>query len=429
MAWRGMFFTRLDSHLSQLRVLSVSSPVIKGVPSVTLPYLPEMDSPKFVSQIWPTWIELGCKCNRGPPSATDPIPPCPPGPTDIAIEEFQRLNQGPMAIQDSPSSREAAWRENTDLHPVSFVQLLNQQLLGAYEANQREGIQHMEEEVQSSRSVGRWAAFELLTGSDVHQKNRRHSYDNCFMEHWRTKIQATEFLANKAPGIDAFTAESLRLIWHAYQLSCFQFVNAFWLSLLLPKLVSVHQAGFIRGGSTFDNAFLLQLVHEQLTRSRNAAAFVKIDLAKAFDRLNSRYLWMVLERVGCGIPFTRLVQGLMIGAQAAVQLGVRFHSLSIWIMAYGKNQVENRLNRLWRLDWSQETWTRWWRIAFSSWFLPRDHTWLWRIAFQAFYAGKRTQYTNHPDTKCHACEADPETVVHLLFTCRSCQAVWSQWLE
>ncbi|KAL3679550.1 hypothetical protein R1sor_022506 [Riccia sorocarpa] len=92
-----------------------------------------------------------------------------------------------------------------------------------------------------------------------------------------------------------------------------------------------------------------------------------------------------------------------------------------------QNQAENsnflRLNRLWRLDWTQETWSKWWRIISSSWFLPRDRVWLWRIAFQAFYAGKRTQYTNHPNTKCHACKADPETVVHLLFTCRSCQAV------
>ncbi|KAL3690112.1 hypothetical protein R1sor_016421 [Riccia sorocarpa] len=55
---RGMFFTKLDSHLSQLRVLNVSSPIIKGAPSVTLPYLPEMDSTMFVSPIRPTWIEL-----------------------------------------------------------------------------------------------------------------------------------------------------------------------------------------------------------------------------------------------------------------------------------------------------------------------------------------------------------------------------------
>ncbi|KAL3678669.1 hypothetical protein R1sor_021625 [Riccia sorocarpa] len=209
MARRGMFFTRLDSHLPQLRVLRVSSPVIKGAQSVTLPYLPEIESlssflrfgrygsscqkhslasvralilwdfrQSLIEELsytvdgFPFRLKLrllelgeactacgfsqvqGCKCNRGPPSAADPIPPCPAGPTDIVIEEFQRLNQGPMAIQDNPSSREAAWRENTDLHHVSFVQLLNQQSLGAYEANQREGVQPMEEEVQSSHSVG-----------------------------------------------------------------------------------------------------------------------------------------------------------------------------------------------------------------------------------------------------------------------------------
>ncbi|KAL3685981.1 hypothetical protein R1sor_004003 [Riccia sorocarpa] len=92
----------------------------------------------------------GCKCNKASPSATDPIPPCPPGPTDIAIQEFQQLNKGPMAIPDTPASTETAWKEDTALHPVSFVQLLNQQSLGAYEANQRMGIQPMEEDMHSS---------------------------------------------------------------------------------------------------------------------------------------------------------------------------------------------------------------------------------------------------------------------------------------
>ncbi|KAL3676740.1 hypothetical protein R1sor_026688 [Riccia sorocarpa] len=85
---------------------------------------------------------------------SDPIPPCPPGPTDIAVEEFQQLNQGSMAIHDSPPSTEAVWRENTTLHPVSFVQLLNQQSIGAHEAAHQEDQQPMEEEVQSSTGFG-----------------------------------------------------------------------------------------------------------------------------------------------------------------------------------------------------------------------------------------------------------------------------------
>ncbi|KAL3683892.1 hypothetical protein R1sor_001914 [Riccia sorocarpa] len=55
---REMFFAQLDSHLSQLKVLAGPSPVIKGSPSVTLPYLPVMDSASYVSPIRPTWVEL-----------------------------------------------------------------------------------------------------------------------------------------------------------------------------------------------------------------------------------------------------------------------------------------------------------------------------------------------------------------------------------
>ncbi|KAL3685485.1 hypothetical protein R1sor_003507 [Riccia sorocarpa] len=150
MARRGMFFTRLDSHLSQLRVLSFSSPIIKGAPSVTLPYPPEMDSSKFVSPIRLTWIGA-----------------------DIVIEEFQKLNQGPMAIPASPSSREAVWRENTDLHHVSFLQLLNQQSLGAYEANQTEGVQPMEEEVQSSQYGEQGITFGVVSVYSPNSPSRR----------------------------------------------------------------------------------------------------------------------------------------------------------------------------------------------------------------------------------------------------------------
>ncbi|KAL3693052.1 hypothetical protein R1sor_006703 [Riccia sorocarpa] len=52
--------------------------------------------------------------------------------------------------------------------------------------------------------------------------------------------------------------------------------------------------------------------------SKQAAAFVKIDLSNAYDRLNMRYLWLVLERTGCGRAFTKLVQGLMLGATASI---------------------------------------------------------------------------------------------------------------
>ncbi|KAL3698103.1 hypothetical protein R1sor_012179 [Riccia sorocarpa] len=109
---RGMFYTKLDSHLSQLRVLSVSRQLSKV---------------------------QGCRCAGNNLPDMDPIPSCPPSPTDIAIEQFQQFNQGPMAIHSSPSSTEANWRENTTLQPVSFVQLLNQQSIGGTRSSSARG--------------------------------------------------------------------------------------------------------------------------------------------------------------------------------------------------------------------------------------------------------------------------------------------------
>ncbi|KAL3677926.1 hypothetical protein R1sor_020882 [Riccia sorocarpa] len=158
---------------------------------------------------------------------------------------------------------------------------------------------------------------------------------------------------------------------------------------------------------------------------------------RILQRLYSNFLWGFGNE---GRPKTHLVHWrIMTQSKFSGDLGIlaelngcswtsgpsqlQLHSPVNFFVGMLQNQVENpnflRLNRLWRLDWSQETWTRWWRIAFSSWFLSRDRTWLWRIAFQAFYAGKRSQYTNYSDTKCHACRLDPETAVHLLFSCRA----------
>ncbi|KAL3698102.1 hypothetical protein R1sor_012178 [Riccia sorocarpa] len=75
---------------------------------------------------------------------------------------------------------------------------------------------------------------------------------------------------NKAPGLDSFTAESLKIIWPFYQDSCLQFINFFWDYKTLPTQ-------FLQGAIT-----------------------------------------LIPKQVGCGCKFTQLVQGLMVGAQAVV---------------------------------------------------------------------------------------------------------------
>ncbi|KAL3683732.1 hypothetical protein R1sor_001754 [Riccia sorocarpa] len=130
-----------------------------------------MDSPKFLSPIRPTWVEMidgpsfisqaqlqqlfsnigtiiripylsqcisfasvqGCKCNSSEQRDYDPIPLKPPGPTDIAIAEFELQNKGPMAVRDSLSSTDATWKEQDSVQPLNFVQLLRQQTIGAQE--------------------------------------------------------------------------------------------------------------------------------------------------------------------------------------------------------------------------------------------------------------------------------------------------------
>lgn len=55
---------------------------------------------------------------------------------------------------------------------------------------------------------------------------------------------------------------------------------------ILPKLIAKEQIGFVKGRQIVDGIIVTQAAIHSLKRSRNKGMMIKLDLAKAYDKLN-----------------------------------------------------------------------------------------------------------------------------------------------
>ncbi|XP_060216354.1 uncharacterized protein LOC132643852 [Lycium barbarum] len=70
---------------------------------------------------------------------------------------------------------------------------------------------------------------------------------------------------------------------------------------LLPLIISPQQTGFVKGRSIVKNILLVQeIVHEIRIRGKLANTVIKLDMAKAYDRVSWLFLTKVLRKMGFG---------------------------------------------------------------------------------------------------------------------------------
>jgi hypothetical protein len=73
------------------------------------------------------------------------------------------------------------------------------------------------------------------------------------------------------------------------------------LRVLLDKLVSHEQSAFVEGRSILDNALVaIEIIHamKRRTRGRKGDLALKIDISKAYDRVDWGFLRRMLEKLG-----------------------------------------------------------------------------------------------------------------------------------
>ncbi|XP_075101885.1 uncharacterized protein LOC142177309 [Nicotiana tabacum] len=84
------------------------------------------------------------------------------------------------------------------------------------------------------------------------------------------------------------------------------------LEIFLPSLIAPNQSGFVKGRSIFENILLTQeIVTDIRLRGKPANVVIKLDMAKAYDRVSWKYLLYVLRKMGFSEHFINMVWNLM----------------------------------------------------------------------------------------------------------------------
>lgn len=85
-------------------------------------------------------------------------------------------------------------------------------------------------------------------------------------------------------------------------ISIYNFINKIFpnrMVYILPKIISKEQSSFVKGRSIMDNILLVQeFIHNLKSKNRGGNVALKLDMEKAYNRLDWQFLILVLHRFG-----------------------------------------------------------------------------------------------------------------------------------
>lgn len=87
---------------------------------------------------------------------------------------------------------------------------------------------------------------------------------------------------------------------------------------ILPTLVSGEQSGYVEGRQILNNIIQAQEVVHSLTSNNKAGMMMKLDLAKAYDKLNWTYIRRVLISFGFYHNWVRWVMALVTSSSFSI---------------------------------------------------------------------------------------------------------------
>ncbi|XP_075099052.1 uncharacterized protein LOC142175940 [Nicotiana tabacum] len=110
------------------------------------------------------------------------------------------------------------------------------------------------------------------------------------------EVRATvfELSGESASGPDGFTGLFYQTCWDVIGADIHNMIGEFF-----PSLISPNQSGFVKGRSIFENILLTQeIVTDIRLKGKPANVVIKLDMAKAYDRVSWKYLLHVLRKMG-----------------------------------------------------------------------------------------------------------------------------------
>ena len=90
------------------------------------------------------------------------------------------------------------------------------------------------------------------------------------------------------------------------------------LEIILPKLISPDQTGFVKGRYSSDNIRRLLNVINHLDTCQRSSLLLSLDAEKAFDRVEWNFLFAILNRLNMGSRFMEWVKSIYKNPNAAV---------------------------------------------------------------------------------------------------------------
>ena len=120
-------------------------------------------------------------------------------------------------------------------------------------------------------------------------------------------------------GKDPLNCSSFRaisLLDHDYKI--ITKLSAKRLEIILPKLISPDQTGFVKGRYSSDNIRTLLNIINHLDTCQRPSLLLSLDAEKAFDRVEWNFLLAILNRLNMGSRFIEWVKSIYKSPKAAV---------------------------------------------------------------------------------------------------------------
>lgn len=89
---------------------------------------------------------------------------------------------------------------------------------------------------------------------------------------------------------------------------------------ILPEIISLDQTGFIKKRQTQDNIRRTLHILEHTVKNQDKMVLISLDAEKAFDRVNWKFLYKVLEKFGFHQSFIKVVQTLYTCPRARIKV-------------------------------------------------------------------------------------------------------------